>query len=95
MPRQDTRSAGQDTVSSSRAAQDSLAQMVAMVIDASGDPALPGRVRSVQRAGDEVEARERSLFGREVSSGSHGASVVALSDSIALVEQMILRILTS
>lgn len=39
---------------------------------------MPGRVRSVQRAGDEVEALERSLFGREVSSGSHGASVVGV-----------------
>jgi hypothetical protein len=56
---------------------------------------VPSRVRSVQPVGDEVEALERSLFGREVPSGSHGASVVALSDSIALVEQMILRILTS
>jgi hypothetical protein len=44
---------------------------------------------SVQRAGDEVEALERSLFGREVSSGSHGASVVGVEDSTALVEQMI------
>ena len=50
-------------------AGDSLAHMVAGGHRRIG---RPSRVWSVQRAGDEVEAHERSLFGHEVSSGSHG-----------------------
>jgi hypothetical protein len=57
-------------------AGDSLAQMVAVVIEALGDPAcLAASGRSSERV-TRVEALERSLFGREVFSGSHGASVV-------------------
>jgi hypothetical protein len=73
-------------------AGDSLAHMVAGGHRRIG---RPSRVWSVQRAGDEVEAHERSLFGHEVSSGSHGASVVGVGWLDASAEQMILRISTS
>jgi hypothetical protein len=55
-------------------------------------PPCPSGPGGVKGAGDQVEALEGGLLGREVASGLDCPPVAALRDSMALVEQMTWRI---
>lgn len=57
-------------------------------------PSCPSAAGGVEGSGDEVEALQRGLFGREVSAGLDRPAVAAFRLSIAVVEQMRRRIST-